>query len=163
MGRLLGLPPIERLHRRVWNEMSGTWYRSGGGCWPRSLRCLVTGSPRPGSSPLRADPLDQGRGQPAHSPQVGGRVHPALRRRAGQVSKRRNGEASIFPYRNGYAAYAWVTTPDGERKRKWIYGRTHDEVHEKWIKLETRGQPRPNADNHPDTRQLPGVLAPRGC
>jgi len=34
------------------------------------------------------------------------------------VSKRRNGEASIFPYRNGYAAYAWVTTPDGERQRK---------------------------------------------
>jgi hypothetical protein len=35
------------------------------------------------------------------------------------VSKRRPGGCSIFPYRNGYAAYAWVTTPDGERKRKW--------------------------------------------
>jgi integrase len=56
------------------------------------------------------------------------------------MSKRRNGEASIFPYRNGYAAYAWVTTPDGERKRKWVYGKTHNEVHEKWIKLQTRAK-----------------------
>jgi integrase len=59
------------------------------------------------------------------------------------VSKRRNGEASIFPYRNGYAAYAWVTVPDGERKRKWVYGKTHDEVHEKWIKLQTRAREGP--------------------
>ena len=26
---------------------------------------------------------------------------------------RANGEGSIFPYRNGYAAYAWVRTPRG--------------------------------------------------
>lgn len=36
---------------------------------------------------------------------------------------RANGEGSIFPYRNGYAAYVWVTTPDGKRRRKWVYGR----------------------------------------
>jgi len=59
------------------------------------------------------------------------------------VSKRRNGECSIFPYRTGYAAYAWVTTPDGERKRKWVYGKTHDEVYEKWIKLQTRAREGP--------------------
>jgi integrase len=59
------------------------------------------------------------------------------------VSKRRNGECSIFPYRKGYAAYAWVTTPDGERKRKWVYGKTHDEVHGKWIKLQIRAQEGP--------------------
>jgi hypothetical protein len=35
-------------------------------------------------------------------------------------------------------AYAWVTTPDGERKRKWVYGKTHEEVHGKWIKLQTK-------------------------
>jgi hypothetical protein len=41
--------------------------------------------------------------------------------------------ALIFAYRNGYAAYAWVTTPDGDRKRKrkWVYGKTHDKVHAK--------------------------------
>lgn len=31
---------------------------------------------------------------------------------------RANGEGSIFPYRNGYAAYVWVTTPAGERKKR---------------------------------------------
>jgi integrase len=59
------------------------------------------------------------------------------------MSKRRNGECSIFPYRRGYAAYAWVTTPEGERKRKWVYGKTHDEVHQKWIKLQTRAREGP--------------------
>jgi integrase len=59
------------------------------------------------------------------------------------MSKRRNGEASIFPYRNGYAAYARVTTPDGERKRKWVYGKTHEQVHDKWLKLQTRASEGP--------------------
>ena len=27
---------------------------------------------------------------------------------------RANGEGSIFPYRNGFAAYVWVTKPDGK-------------------------------------------------
>lgn len=54
---------------------------------------------------------------------------------------RANGEGSIYPYRNGgYAAYAWVTTPTGERRRKYVYGKTRDEVHEKWIKLQGDAQ-----------------------
>lgn len=48
---------------------------------------------------------------------------------------RANGEGSIFPYRQGFAAYVWVRTPMGERKRKYVYGKTREEVHEKWIKL----------------------------
>ncbi|MDF5757627.1 site-specific integrase [Spongiactinospora sp. TRM90649] len=48
---------------------------------------------------------------------------------------RANNEGSIFPYRNGYAGYVWVTTPTGERKRKWAYGKTRDETHDKWLKL----------------------------
>ncbi len=36
----------------------------------------------------------------------------------GVSGKRGNGEGSIYPYRNGYAAYAWVTTLEGGRKRK---------------------------------------------
>lgn len=46
--------------------------------------------------------------------------------------RRPNGEGSIFPYRNGYAAYVWVTTPAGERKRRWVYGKTREQVHEKY-------------------------------
>ena len=69
------------------------------------------------------------------------------------MSKRRNGECSIFPYRNGYAAYAWVTTPDGERKRKWVYGKTHDEVHAKWIKLQSTAAEGPMPTSVPPLSQ----------
>ena len=48
---------------------------------------------------------------------------------------RANGEGSIFPYRNGFAAYVWVTTPAGTRTRKYFYGKTREEVHTKWITL----------------------------
>ena len=30
------------------------------------------------------------------------------------TSRRANGEGSIFPYRNGFAAYVWITTPSRE-------------------------------------------------
>jgi integrase len=69
------------------------------------------------------------------------------------VSKRRNGECSIFPYRNGYAAYACVTTPDGQRKRKWVYGKTHDEVHAKWIKLQSTAAEGPVPTSVPPVSQ----------
>jgi hypothetical protein len=45
---------------------------------------------------------------------------------------RHNGEGSIFPYRNGYAAYTWVRTPTGRRQRKYVYGKTREAVHAKW-------------------------------
>ncbi|RIQ18262.1 tyrosine-type recombinase/integrase [Jiangella rhizosphaerae] len=44
---------------------------------------------------------------------------------------RANGEGSIYPYRTGYAAYAWVTKPNGNRARKYVYGKTEDEVRDK--------------------------------
>lgn len=51
------------------------------------------------------------------------------------MSKRPNGEGSIYPFRNGFAAYAWVTTPAGHRQRKYVYGKTREEVHAKWVEL----------------------------
>jgi integrase len=51
---------------------------------------------------------------------------------------RQNGEGSIFPYRNGFAAYVWVNKADAKRGRKWVYGSTREEVHEKWVKLHAR-------------------------
>ena len=58
---------------------------------------------------------------------------------------RANGEGSIFPYRNGYAAYVWVTKPDGKRTRKYVYGKTREIVHEKWIKLQRQAMMGPVA------------------
>ena len=53
---------------------------------------------------------------------------------------RANGEGSIFPYRNGYAAYTWVRRPDGQRRKKWVYGKTRSDVHDKWIKLQSQAR-----------------------
>jgi integrase len=49
--------------------------------------------------------------------------------------KRANGEGSVFPYKGAWAGYVWVTTPDGQRKRAWAYGKTREDVHDKWLKL----------------------------
>lgn len=62
---------------------------------------------------------------------------------------RANGEGSIFPYRNGYAAYVWVDTPNGTRKRKYIYGKNREEVHQKWIKLHQDAKAGPVATSTP--------------
>jgi len=65
----------------------------------------------------------------------------------GKARNRGRGEGSIFPYRNGFAAYVWVRTPEGQRKRKWVYGQTREEVHDKWVKLQAKaaGGPVPTA------------------
>ena len=34
------------------------------------------------------------------------------------MARRHNGEGSIYPYRNGFAAYVWIVTPDGRRPTK---------------------------------------------
>ena len=62
---------------------------------------------------------------------------------------RANGEGSIFPYRNGFAAYVWVSKTNGQRQRKYIYGKTREEVHEKWLKLQQRARQGPIATSVP--------------
>ncbi|MFD7403273.1 tyrosine recombinase XerC [Streptomyces sp. NPDC059866] len=67
--------------------------------------------------------------------------------------KRGNGEGSIYPYKNGFAAYVWVTTPEGNRKRKYVYGKTRDEVHDKWIKLHSEAKEGPVVTSTPTLAQ----------
>lgn len=62
---------------------------------------------------------------------------------------RHNGEGSIFPYRNGYAAYVWVNKPDGTRDRKYVYGRDRETVHAKWIKLQAQAAQGPMPTSTP--------------
>ncbi len=69
---------------------------------------------------------------------------------------RANGEGSIFPYRNGYAAYTWVDKPDGKRQRKYVYGQTREAVHEKWIKLQTKAARGPMATRTPTFDEFVG-------
>jgi integrase len=50
-------------------------------------------------------------------------------RRAPRRRKRGNGEGTISKRKDGrYTAAIYVTRPDGTRGRKWIYGRTRDDV-----------------------------------
>ncbi|MFJ1636245.1 MULTISPECIES: tyrosine recombinase XerC [unclassified Streptomyces] len=66
----------------------------------------------------------------------------------GMTGKRGNGEGSIYPYKNGFAAYVWVTKPDGKRARKYAYGKTRDEVHDKWLNLHAEARKGPVATRH---------------
>ena len=69
------------------------------------------------------------------------------------VSRRHNGEGSIYPYRNGFAAYAWITTPAGRRQRKYVYGATREVVHAKWIELTRRAAKGPVLTKVPTVSQ----------
>jgi integrase len=86
---------------------------------------------------------------------------PSVRRPRGRI----NGEGSIYPYRNGYAAYAWVTTPKGDTARKYVYGKTREIVHDKWIKLQAKADEVPVSTTTPTlaeylTRWLADVVRP---
>jgi integrase len=78
---------------------------------------------------------------------------------------RANGEGSIYPYKNGYAAYVWVTTPAGAAARKYVYGPTREIVHDKWIKLQAKAAEAPIPTSTPTlaqylTRWLDDIIQP---
>lgn len=64
---------------------------------------------------------------------------------------RHNGEGSIFKYPYGYRAYAWITTPEGPRQRKYVQGKTRTEVLEKWRTLQR------SADRGPVHPKVPSL------
>jgi integrase len=66
---------------------------------------------------------------------------------------RANGEGSIFPRGRGFAAYVWVTTPTGERKRKYVYGKDRETVHGKWVELHRAAAERPVPSRVPTVGQ----------
>src|SRR5690606_22625660 len=50
--------------------------------------------------------------------------------------------------KGGWAGYVWVTTPEGKRTRKWAYGKTREETHDKWLKLHEQARKGPVATKH---------------
>jgi excisionase family DNA binding protein len=68
--------------------------------------------------------------------------------------RRANGEGSIFPYHNGFAAYVWITTPSGKRQRRYVYGRTREIVHSRWIELTRKAARGPVATKVPTVGQF---------
>jgi len=65
------------------------------------------------------------------------------------MARRHNGEGSIYRYRNGYAAHVWITTPEGRRQRKSVYGKTREIVHDKWLKLHEQARRGPVVPSSP--------------
>lgn len=57
------------------------------------------------------------------------------------MTKRANGEGSLYTHRDGFAAYRWVTRADGTRSRKYVYGKDRDEVHARWMEMDTDPYP----------------------
>ena len=62
---------------------------------------------------------------------------------------RANGEGSIYPHRVGFAAYVWVVTAIGDRRRKYVYGPTREIVHDKWLALHRQAREGPVATRVP--------------
>ena len=81
------------------------------------------------------------------------------------MARRHNGEGTIYPYRKGYAAQVWITTPEGRRQRKTVYGATREAVHAKWLKLHERARHGPVVPVSPNladflSRWLDEVIKP---
>jgi hypothetical protein len=61
--------------------------------------------------------------------------HPKPRTRGTDGNSTSSGEGSIYPYPHGFRAYVWVTTSTGRKQRKYVSGKTRDEVREKYLAL----------------------------
>ncbi|KGN31142.1 integrase [Knoellia sinensis KCTC 19936] len=70
------------------------------------------------------------------------------------MAKRGNGEGSIYPYRNGFAAHVWITTPEGRRVRRVVYGKTREIVREKFLALHEQARRGPVATRTPTLREF---------
>lgn len=69
------------------------------------------------------------------------------------MSRRGNGEGSIYPYTHGFRAYAWVTLPDGRRRRKYVSGKTREDAHAKWLRLHEAARRGPMVTRTPTVEQ----------
>jgi integrase len=65
------------------------------------------------------------------------------------MSRRGNGEGSIYPVPGGYRALVWVTTPEGVRKRKYVKRKTYEETRQAWRELKAQVDKGPVAVNAP--------------
>lgn len=65
------------------------------------------------------------------------------------MSRRQNGEGSIYPVGSGYRGYVWCAGPDGVRYRKYVSGKTFDEAQQAWFKLRDQARQGPVASGVP--------------
>jgi integrase len=65
------------------------------------------------------------------------------------MSRRHNGEGSIYPVKGGYRGYVWCTNSAGERYRKYVKGKTYEETQAAWFKLRAKAEAGPVTSNLP--------------
>jgi integrase len=65
------------------------------------------------------------------------------------MSRRRNGEGSIYPVKKGYRGYVWCTAPSGQRYRKYVKGKTFEDTQRAWLKLREQANRGPVASDVP--------------
>ena len=70
------------------------------------------------------------------------------------MSRRHNGEGSIYPVKNGYRGYVWCTRPDGTRYRKYVKGMTYEETQRAWLKLREKASSGPVASDVPTVTEF---------
>lgn len=71
------------------------------------------------------------------------------------MSRRLNGEGSIYPVKDGYRGYVWCTNPAGERYRKYVKGKTYEVTRQAWLKLRDEANHGPVSS---DTQKLAEFL-----
>ena len=70
------------------------------------------------------------------------------------MSRRHNGEGSIYPVKDGYRGYVWCTNPAGERYRKYVKGKTYAETQAAWLKLRDQASRGPVASDVPSLEKF---------
>jgi integrase len=65
------------------------------------------------------------------------------------MSRRHNGEGSIYPVKDGYRGYVWCTSPDGKRYRKYVKRTTYEDAQQAWFKLREKASQGPISSDVP--------------
>lgn len=63
--------------------------------------------------------------------------------------RRGNSEGSIYPVPGGWRGYAWVTGPDGIRRRKYVKATRFEDAQRAWLRLRTQADRGPVASSLP--------------
>jgi integrase len=67
---------------------------------------------------------------------------------------RGNGEGSLYPVSGGWRGYAWVTGPEGIRRRKYVKATTYEAAQAAWLKLREEASRGPVASDVPNLAEF---------
>jgi integrase len=65
------------------------------------------------------------------------------------MSKRGNGEGSLYPAEGAWRGYVWCSRPDGTLYRKYVRGQSYEEAQQNWLSLRDRAMRGPVSSDLP--------------